>query len=459
MSPTSGDAFSRALALHQSGDLAAAEPLYRCVLAATPDHADALHFLGVLCFQQGRHLEAIESLSRAVALAPEAAFIHSNLGLAQQAAGRTDAAIASFARAIDLDAAFPPALFNLASALHAGEHLEEAAHYYRKALELQPDYADARWNLAALELAAGEWTAGWDNYLARFARPELGAAQQPWRDDAAPEWDGRAPLSGKSVIVYPEGGFGDVLMFARHVPQLAALGARVVLPAPRELLRVLGTLGGVAELIAFDGAGVSLPRCDYKIALFSLPRVLGITPANVPAAPFLRADAAAVGAWRARLDALDPARRLRVGINWAGRADNALEPQRTVPLAQLATLAGPRVLLVSMQKGDAARALAGLPVADLGPDIADFADSAALASALDLVVTSDTALAHLLGALGLDSCILLHRPCDWRWAVPGGGASPWYPKLRLLRQQRPGDWAAPLSELADLVSRAQAKEQ
>ena len=445
--------FQRALALHQSGQLDQASVLYRQVLAAQPEHPDALHFSALLAHQLGRHDDAIELFRRALAVAPDAAFIHSNLGLAQAAAGRSDAAIASFVRAIDIDPTFAVAHFNLGARLHAGGHYEEARHHYEIALKLQPGYADARWNLADLELFTGDWRKGWEHYLARFERPELAAAQASWRADAAPEWDGQVSLQGKSLLVYPEGGFGDLLMFARFAAPLAARGARVHLLVPRELERIAQGLTGVAHFIAFDGAGLVPPRCDFKLALFSLPRVLGITPDNVPAAPYLVADATAVARWRERLDAIDPARRFRVGINWAGRPDNALEPQRAVPLALLARLGGEKIKLVAMQKGAAAAQLAGYPaIADMGGEIVDFADSAALACALDLVISSDTGLAHLVGALGLPSWILLHHPGDWRWAgVSGEAGTRWYPALRLFRQQTPGDWAAVLDDVAAAI--------
>jgi tetratricopeptide (TPR) repeat protein len=456
MSASSPDEpFQRALALHQSGQLEQAAALYRQVLAEQPGHPDALHFSGLLAHQQGRHDEAIDLFRRALVVAPDVAFIHSNLGLAQAAAGRSDAAIASFVRAIDIDPEFAAAHFNLGTSLHAGGHFAEARHHYKIALKLQPRYADARWNLADLELFTGDWHNGWEHYLARFERPELAAAQASWRADAAPEWDGRVSLQGKSLLVYPEGGFGDLLMFARFAASLAARGVHVHLLVPRELERIAQGLAGVARLIAFDGAGLVPPRCDFKLALFSLPRVLGITPANVPAAPYLKADAAAIARWRQRLDDIDPARRFRIGINWAGRADNALEPQRAVPLALLARLGGEKIKLVSMQKGAAAAQLAGYPaIADIGDEIVDFADSAALACALDLVISSDTGLAHLVGALGLPSWILLHHPGDWRWAgVSGEAGTRWYPVLRLFRQQSPGDWATVLDDVAAALPR------
>lgn len=459
MSASSPDEpFQRALALHQSGQLDQASVLYRQVLGAHPAHADALHFSALLAHQQERHGEAIDLFRRALAVAPDVAFIHSNLGLAQEAAGRNDAAIASFVRAIDIDPEFATAHFNLGASLHAGGHLAEAKHHYEIALSLRPDYADARWNLADLELYTGDWRNGWEYYRVRFERPQLATRQAPWRADSAPEWDGEASLQGKSLLIYPEGGFGDLIMFARFAAPLAQRGARVHLLVPRELLRIAQGLAGVAQISPFESAGLVPPRCDFKLALFSLPRVLGITPANVPSArylnPNLEADDTAVAHWRRRLDAIDPARRFRIGINWAGRADNTLEPQRAVPLALLARLGGEKIKLVSLQKGAATAQLAAFPaIADLGGEIVDFADSAALAIALDLVISSDTALAHLVGALGLPSWILLHHPGDWRWAgLAGEVGTRWYPALRLFRQHPEGGWSDVLDDVAAAIA-------
>ena len=247
------------------------------------------------------------------------------------------------------------------------------------------------------------------------------------------------------MLVHAEQGLGDTLQFARYVPMLAARGGRVVLEVPPELCRLLAGLAGVAELVPH---GAPLPRVAVQVPLLSLPGRFGTGPDTIPAAtPYLRAEPGAVAAWRARLGA---ASGLNVGIAWAGSRLHRNDRHRSVALDRLAPLARiPGARLFALQVGAAAAELgpAGLPIHDLAPDIADFADSAAIVTALDLVVTIDSALAHLAGALARPVWVLVPFAPDWRWGMTGE-STPWYPTMRLFRQRRPGDWDEPVGRVA-----------
>jgi hypothetical protein len=291
---------------------------------------------------------------------------------------------------------------------------------------------------------AGDLATGFALYEARFEDPRLGtpARSLPW-----PRWSGVEPLAGQRILLHAEQGLGDTLQFARYAPLVAARGARVVLEVPAPLAGLLRPLDGVSAVIA---RGNPLPVVDCHCPLGSLPLALGTTLATIPASiPYLHADAVDVAAWQAQ----PGDRRPRVGLVWAGNRRHRNDRRRSLPLAALAPLARGPWQLVSLQKDltlDDAQRLAGWQAIDAGPRLGDFAATAAALTALDLVVTVDTAVAHLAGALGRPAWVLLPHAPDWRWLL-GRADSPWYPTLRLFRQPRPGDWARVVRQVADAL--------
>jgi Flp pilus assembly protein TadD len=432
-----------ALAAHQRNDLDRAEHGYRAALAASPAHPLATHYLGVILYQRNRLDEALPLLERAAADVPQEPEFHNNLGLALAAAERNDEAIAAYRRALALKPEHAVAWNNLGLVLQASNRLPEAIAAFREALAHAPDFAQAHWNLALALLVHGEFGEGWREFEWRLSVAELGGRS---RAHDTPRWDG-VIRAGLVLLVTPEQGLGDALQFIRFATPLARRGVRVVAAVRESLARLVATVHGVAEVV---GPDAPLPAHDAHIELLSLPHALAITPADIPAdVPYLRADPARRA--RAAEALARHAGRLKVGLAWAGSRAYANDRRRSMALAALAPLFALRdVTWFSLQKGDGADETARVPAAAaLVPLPADdtLDSSAALIAELDLVVSVDTSLAHLAGALGKPVWILLPFAPDWRWQLERTD-SPWYPTARLFRQPRPGDWGAVVGEVA-----------
>jgi tetratricopeptide (TPR) repeat protein len=425
-------------ALSELGRHAEAEQVYRDVLARQPDRAEAQFGLGLVLRKLARPAEAAACFRAALALQPEHPETLVNLASTLLDLERQDEAEPLFRAAIRLKPDLVPAQYGLGRALFERGFLAEAEACCRAVLRLDPDHVWSHFNLAHLLLVTGRFGEGWAHYDWRTQLP--GALR---RDFAAPLWDG-GPIEGKTLLIHAEQGFGDTLQFCRYLPLLAQR-ARIVAEVPAPLFRLLSCLPGLAGLVV---QGAALPEFDLQCPLLSLPHRFGTTLETIPAAmPYLKADPALTAAWRARLAPLPG---LRVGLAWAGgvRLDQpelaAVDARRSIGLARLAPLAAIEgVSFVSLQKGDAAAQAAepppGLVLHDFTAGLRDFADTAALIANLDLVISVDTSVVHLAGALGKPVWLLNRFDTCWRWLL-GRDDSPWYPTLRQFRQPRPGDW-------------------
>ena len=476
-------------ALRLSGDVDKAGECYRRILADDPSHEAALGALVTLLSEEadahrtaGRLEEALACCEEAVALSPGLAPLHNNLGNAYRALQRREEAAACFRDALRLEPQQPEANFNLAVALHEGGARADAAVHYRAAIAAQPGFAEARFNLGHLLDQEGDWSAaeacyretlalvpedadahfnlalnllgggayaeGWREYEWRLRKPAL-APLWPFQD--RPRWDG-GPLEGRTILLYAEQGFGDALQFVRYVPQVARRGGRVLLACQPKLRDLFARMPEVSQ--AFSG-GDPVPPSDLCCSLLSLPRLFGTTLESIPAEiPYLRPDPARARAWQARL-AADPSP-LKVGLFWATESQISIAAQKSMTLAALAPLAQvPGVAFYSLQRGPAAQEAArppqGMTIVDPGAALADFSDDAALMANLDLVISIDSATAHLAGALGTPAWTLIHHPGEWRW-LRGRDDSPWYPGMRLFRQRRAGEWDPVLRELAEALA-------
>lgn len=394
---------NHAAALVRLNQYEAAVDAAQRVLALHPDHGPALTALGAALHGLGRFDAAFEPLSRAVALAPQDE--HALISAGAVAKDRGD--------------------------------LPTALSLLRRAVVVAPASADAHWNLAVTLLTNGQWEEGWAQAEWRRQHPRFGL--QPHH---GPEWWGDDP-SGRTILVHAEQGRGDTIQFSRLIPELNRRGARVVLECQPELTRLMQTVPGVAQVVA---RGQALPAHDAQVPMMSLPRHLGVRPDFVPGpVRWLTAAPDRVAALRQRLG---PG--IKVGLVWSGQPANPVDARRSVTLATLApllTVTGMR--FISLQHGPAAAlaASAPFPILDLSGELTDFADTAAIVAALDLVITVDTAVAHLAGALGRPVWLLNRYDTCWRW-LRGRDDCAWYPTLRQFRQEKPGDWSRPVARMA-----------
>jgi Flp pilus assembly protein TadD len=423
-----------AAALGDQDRPAEAAALLPAVLAQAPERPEAHLNLGTALRQLGRLEEAAECCERAVALAPDNPDAWSGLGSVQRERGRLDAAEAAQRRAVALRPAAPRAYNELSIVLADQLRLHEALAVLDLARALAPEDAEVRHHRAFVLLLLGRLAEGWDEYEVRFdtrqGRPDR-------RGFAQPVWCGER-LAGRTILLHAEQGFGDTLQFCRYATRVAAAGGRVVLEVQPPLRPLLEGFPGVAQLVS---RGEALPDFDLHCPLLSLPRAFGTTLENIPAdGPYLAPPEAALARWR---ELLPPGEGRRAGVVWAGNPRHVNDRRRSLPFAALAPLwAVPGWSWVSLQVGPRAADLAAAPAGrlrDLAPELHSFADTAAALCQLDVVVTADTAVAHLAGALGRPALVLLPYAPDWRW-LGRGARSPWYPSLTLCRQNSARSW-------------------
>jgi tetratricopeptide (TPR) repeat protein len=453
LQPNSADAFNNRGNVHkdmQRFDAALAD--YVRAIALKRDNADAFNNRGNLYKQLGQKDQALDDYEKAIALKPDYPEALYNLGTTLYELGRLDAALPQLDRAIALRPDYATAIHNRGTTLMALRRIDEALADFAKALALKPDYADAAWNRGLCNLLLGRWREGWADYDLRWQTEQ---APTHWHQWGRPQWTGREDVRGKTLLLHSEQGHGDTIMAARFVRPVIDLGARVILDAPATLRPLLAQMDGVT----LTAPGEPAPAFDLHCPLMSLPRALDLTLETMQAhVPYLSAPAAHLEKWRTRLpDAGGP----KVGINWAGSPTFRHDAARSIGLPRmLPLLAQTGVQFFALQKdlrdGDAEILRSHPAVTVLGRDIDSFADTAAIISQLDLVISSDTSVVHLAGALGKPVWILLPYVPDWRWLLDRDD-SPWYPTARLFRQTDLGDWSGVVQRVASaLASRAAA---
>jgi tetratricopeptide (TPR) repeat protein len=418
----------------------------REVVRLVPDQADVHHSLGLVLVELGRPEAAVSHLRQAVRLRPDQADVHHSLGLALIERGELEAAVASFQEALRLRPDHADAHNNLGLALKEQGRLAEAVASLQHCLRLQPDHAEAHNRLALTWLLMGDFRQGWAEYEWRWKYKHF--ALPPYRQ---PLWDG-TPLEGRTILLHIDGndGFGDVMQFIRFALQVRERGGRVLVAVPPRLLRLLAGDPGIDHLCSLDEP---LPAFDVFAPLTSLPRFLGTTLDTVPArVPYLSPDPSLREHWQTWLG---DAPGLKVGIAWQGNPRHLNDRNRSAPLTALAPLsrvAGVR--LFSLQSGYGSEQLAGdpIPVTALSDGLLDFAEVAAIMTCLDLVISVDTVVAHLAGALAVPVWIALSYTADWRWFTERQD-SPWYPTARLFRQTERGCWEPVFERIASALAR------
>jgi Flp pilus assembly protein TadD len=442
--------YNLALLCARGGDHGSALALLRECCRQRPLMSEAHAALGGLLLRMGQPTEALQPLKQAHALAPESPVAPNNLGLCLLALDRPSEAEAAFRAAHRAAPENPDIASNLGSALHAQERNQEAAELLSSVVQLYPGHDRARLNLAFSLLSDARYKEAWPHFE---ARTRLGLAGSGRRFPGH-AWDGESPLRDRSILVHSEQGLGDTLQFSRFLPALAALGARVHLEVQAPLLSLFKELPCIE---CVHEAGRPTPACDFHCALPSLPLLLPGGGASLPAPnPGLRFDPVLSAYWAAQLP--DKTRGLRIGLVWGGSPLHANDRHRSLPLQPFAeTLRGLPCQFVSLQIGARQEDLSSLSEATglhcLSSELRDFADSASLLPHLDLLISVDTAWAHLAGLFGHPLWLLVPKPSDWRWS-PSLPAPGWYPSARLFRQAAPGDWSAPFAKLRQALQGA-----
>jgi tetratricopeptide (TPR) repeat protein len=426
---------------------------YRRALRIKPDHAESLNNLGLILVLNGRPEEAVVFLKHALRLRPNFLEAANNLGLALTELGDFRAAADAFEQALRLDPRHAESHTNLGNNYHDEGRLDEALACYDLAQALWPNAPSPHWNRALALLRKGDYEQGWAEYEWRRKKPDSGIRPFPQSS-----WDG-SPLEGRTILIHMEQGLGDMLQFIRYAPLVQERGGRVVVTCPENLLPLFSRCRGIDRLIVETG---ELPAFDVHAPLLSLPALLTTTLQTVPAeVPYLFANDELVQRWRRELAGLDG---FKIGIAWQGNRRHRKDRYRSIPLVHFERLTRvPGVRLVSLQKGDGAEQLGEcrrrFPVQELsGPfDEASgaFMDTAAVMKNLDLVITSDTATAHLAGGLGMPTWVALAKSADWRW-LQGRSDSPWYPTMRLFRQEELGRWELVFEAMAHELARVVA---
>lgn len=415
----------------------AALACYRQAISHEPDYVKAHNNLGITLNALGRSDEAIAHYEKIIALEPSFAGAYVNYGNALQALNRPNDALVHYRRAIAINPRYVDAYSNMGHALYALNRHEEALGWFARATAVDPQHPDAHWNEALTRLALGEFETGWRKYEWRWRNPTLGLVQRTMQ---VPTWLGQEDIAGKTILIHAEQGFGDALQFARYVPLVARRGARIIFEVHPPLVSLLAGLAGVAVICAH---GDALPPFDRHCPLMSLPLALGTAGTwEIPShTPYIASPTGRFDKWCKRLPQDG---RPRIGIVWRGNPAHKNDRNRSLSLDIVCPLlcdAGQHFIALQkdIDRKEAAVLASFENVTILGATLKDFADTAAVVAQLDLVITADTAVAHLAGTMGKPVWILLPFAADWRWLV-GREDSPWYPSARLFRQPTIGDW-------------------
>jgi tetratricopeptide (TPR) repeat protein/ADP-heptose:LPS heptosyltransferase len=441
-----------AFILYQSGRFE--EAIRYCDLCnePQPSHARALQIRALSLRALKRNKESLADNRLSHALNPGSAETCNNLGDSLQSLGRYEEALEWFDRALALRPDFILAFTNKMVALLQTQRFDEAIAIYHRIKAIDPNNAMAEWYLSLIQLLKGNFEAGWAGREARRRVESLST----YPKFPQPIWLGEEPIEGKTILICTDEGLGDTIQFARYVPMVAERGAQVVLLVQDAVYPLLSALPGVSQCIRLSAGGM-LPSFDMHCPICSLPLAFGTRLDTIPSASYLPAPPAErVQTWE---DRLGPREKLRVGLVWSGNPDHTNDLNRSIPLRQFADILDTDVIFVSLQKDpkpdDKATLLKRSDIVDLTAHLTDFVETAALMACLDLVITVDTSVVHLSGALGRPTWLLLPYTPDFRWLLDRDD-SPWYPSMRLFRQTETREYESVLdrvrTELMKLIS-------
>ena len=447
---------------------------YKRAIKLDPSFIDAHDNLGMLLYTTGQFEEALKSFESIVKIKPELASGHNGLGISLYALGRYEEALSSLNNALAINQQHPQIFNNLGLVLHKFNQLEDAIKHYNHALQLNPDYADAysnrgltlqalkrtdeaeqdfdhclalnpkhadaQWNKALIKISLGEYEEGWELYEWRWK-----SFSKKWaRHYEKPLWLGEESLKGRSILIYPEQGYGDFIQFYRYIPKLQALGARIILETPAPLISLITESSTEVEIVE---SGRKLPKFDFQCPIMSLPLAFKTNLNSIPNKfPYVKAGPEKIKAWQEKLGVKT---KKRIGLAWSGSKEHKNDHNRSIALAQLSSLLKMPFEFHSLQKeikGADLDSFENSAIRNHQDDISDFSDTAALIENMDLVITVDTAIAHLAGSLNKPFFLLLPFHADYRWMLDRSD-SPWYVTGKLFRQNQVGDWGAMIYDL------------
>jgi hypothetical protein len=430
----------------QAGRLAEAERVLRQVIAEAGDHHPAMHLLGVVSFRQDRIAEAARLMEQSIALAPLQALYHRNICEVYRVLGRLDEALVAGRRAAQLAPEDVHCYHNLGVLHYHRLELDEAILCGERALTLDSNFPGAHFGIAEASLLRGDFVRGWEEYEWRM---KLANAPPLLPPTDRPQWDG-SPLGDGLLLLIADQGYGDVIQFSRYIPWAASLCPNIAIACSGELHDLVRQQPGIGTI--FDH-WERAPGFAAHCALSGLPRLARTRLDTIPATiPYVRADPARAAVWAERLDALLPSGYRRFGIVWAGRPTHHNDRNRSTAIETFAPLAElPGVALISLQKGAAQAQIGGYwghaPLINLGPELRNFGDTAAVLDCLERVVVVDTSVGHLAGAMGKEAWVMLPYAPDWRWLLDRTD-TPWYPGLRLFRQGPDRSWEPVMAQIA-----------
>jgi tetratricopeptide (TPR) repeat protein len=507
--------FQAAQTVHQQGQLATAQAIYEEILSVQPDHFGALHFLGVVAAQTEQFERAVELIGRSLQIQGNVAAAFNNYGNAFKGLRNYEAALENYDKAIALDGNYADAYFNRGVTLVALNQLDEGilsydqaiatrpdyseAHYdkslalghmdrleaalssyesaiaiepqyaeahldrgvtlvalnqldaailsYDRVIAIRPDYAEAHYFKSLALLKKGDFNDGWVEHEWRWATERLPSFREK-RSFAEPLWLGKESIKGKTILICGEQGLGDMIQFCRYVELVAGLGAEVILEVPKPLSHLLAGLKGVSRIVE---KGTPLPRFDFYSPLMSLPLAFKTDLSHIPSSTaYLAADRTKIARWLAKLG---PATKPRVGLVWSGSRIYSNDQKRSIALAELITHLPRDFQYISLQKDIRETDREALKhVLDFSSDLHDFSDTAALCACMDLVISVDTSVAHLCGALGIPAWVMVAFAPDWRWLLARED-SPWYGSVKIFRQESRGDWTGVMQRVAADLAR------
>ncbi|MBU3913810.1 MAG: tetratricopeptide repeat protein [Nanoarchaeota archaeon] len=434
------EALNLALKAHQEGKLEEAERVYRKILKINPDNPDANHLLGLIAHQTENYKEALSLVKRAIEINQNNAVYYGNLAMILDKLERQEESIDAFKKAIKINPDYQGAHlahYNLSIFYKEKNKLKEALEHLNKAIEIKEDFAEAHWNRSLILLLQGKFKEGWSDYEYRFKK------QNPTdsRKYQKPEWDG-SPLVGKRILVISEQGYGDNIQFVRYLPLIKKQSAHIILECKDNLKALLEDSDSIDEFT--EKENYSKIKFDFYIHLMSLPRVFNTDLNTIPnKTPYLKSNSELVSKFKENITS----DKFKIGISWAGNPNQEEDKNRSARFEKFKILKEiPEIQLYSLQKGESSSQLDDPDITNLSPDINNFADTAAIIENLDLIISIDTSIAHLAGALGKPVWTLLSFIHDWRWLL-NRNDSPWYPNMRLFRQKEKGNWDSLFQEV------------